>query len=120
MAEVKYASICIDGWKNSAAHSKCVPTLLQNKDKVVIVEAVDTTETGDTELVLVDLVKSSVDKAQDLYGVNVVCIVSDNANNMVAIGNNLPEGIWFSRCNAHIANLLMKNFGELDAIKKNP
>lgn len=118
LGDVKYASMCIDGWKNSSAHSKCVPTLLQNKSNVVIVDAVDTTETEDTEAVLVDLVKNSVEKAQILYDVEVVCVVSDNAHNMVAMGNNLPEGIWFSRCNAHIANLLMKDFGELEHIKK--
>lgn len=64
-----------------------------------------------------NLVKDSVDKTKLLYEVDVVCVVSDNAHNMVAMGNHLPEGVWFSRCNAHIANLLMKDLAELDNIK---
>lgn len=40
---------------------------------------------------------------------------SDNAHNiMVAMGHDLPEGIWYSR----IANLLMKDLGQTSEVSE--
>lgn len=44
---------------------------------------------------------------QLLYNTNVYAVVSDNAANMVSMGNSIDE--WHSTCSSHTANLLVKD-----------
>lgn len=105
------AVLLIDGWKNSAANKKIVATLQQLENSCIFLDAVDMSTTPETSEALVDLVDKSVEIAKTKYKATVKTVISDNAANMIKMGRLC--GMLYSRCNAHIANLIMKDISKI-------
>lgn len=99
-----------DGWTNKVANTKHeVLTICDSEHRQIFLESYDVSTTDEMGTKsLTKLLKDGVAKAQEMYGANVVCVMSDNEAVMLSSGRAL--GLWQSSCSSHSANLLAKAF----------
>lgn len=102
----KQATLLIDGWQNSSANKHNIVTMLATADDhKVLLESFDISSSRETTENLVEIAEKSIALAEERYGAEVYACISDNARNMTSMGRKL-DGIMFTTCNAHTANLL--------------
>lgn len=113
----KESVLLIDGWKNSAANTKNVVTMVHTSDgKMSFLESYDFTGLSETGEELATIVQNSIALAKEKYDTEIYCVVSDNAANMVKMGRLIT--IMFSTCSSHTANLLAKDVINKDISEK--
>lgn len=100
--------LIIDGWKNKNNNSKHIATLLQTSDDTLtFLESFDVTDIRETAENLQDICEQSIQIAKTRYNTIVFAVVSDNAANMISMGNRTT--LYHSTCNSHTGNLLAKD-----------
>lgn len=62
-----------------------------------------------TYIELSKAVTSAEELASEMYGTEVMSVETDNAPNMVAMGENRKHTDWHNRCGAHGYNFLVKH-----------
>lgn len=104
----KISVLLIHGWKNSAANTKTVVAMIYfANERKAFVEAWDLTNTSETGQKLARIGKESITISKEKYEVNLYAVVSDNATNMLKMGQTIS--IWHSTCSSHSTNLLAKD-----------
>lgn len=105
----KEATLLIDGWQNSSSNRHNVVTMLAtSNDQKVFLESFDFSSVRETGENLFKALEKSVTVAKERYDATISSVLSDNASNMVSMGNASVElmDLLYSTCNAHTGNLL--------------
>ncbi|KAJ8924354.1 hypothetical protein NQ315_007150 [Exocentrus adspersus] len=100
--------LLINRWK-SASNSITVVTRFHNSNsnKHMFLHAKDFGSTSELEENLFEIIEESKLIARETYNTRVYAVVSDTASDMRRIGKS--SNLWYSNCNSHIANLLVKD-----------
>lgn len=92
----KQATLLIDGWQNSSSNRHNVVTMLATaEDEKFFLESYDFSSERETGLNLFKAVENSVSLAKERYGIDVYAVASDNAANMVYMGNTAAFSSMF-------------------------
>lgn len=102
----EYSNLLVDGWTNSVTMTEWNTCLIHNADGVTAFLGAEELECK-TAVELSKSVSEMEDLALDVYGTKVYCLETDNAANMIAMGNNKKHVDWHVRCGAHVYNLLV-------------
>lgn len=110
-------TLLIDGWKNSSTNTKLVVCSIHNVNECPqFLESYDVSTVSETGLELANIVKDAINVAKEKYETTITAVVSDNASNMISMGNAVE--IHHSTCNSHSGNLLAKSLVEKDYADK--
>jgi hypothetical protein len=114
---LQYATLFIDGWKNSVTNKKFVTAMVKPRFlKAYVLKQENFSETTENSSNLKLFMATCFDAAKSMYNLDVEAISSDNAANMVkARGEiNLPD----YGCAAHAGDLQLKTISDEDLIKE--
>ena len=111
------AVLLLDGWKNSAANTKNVVGMVyMETGKYFFLKSWNFSNISETGQELSNVVNESIELAREKYNLNIFAVISDNASNMVRMGNLV--NIWHVTCNSHSGNLLSKSITDNEFAKK--
>ena len=97
----------IDGWKNSAGNTKNVVAIIRLTDgRYLFLDLWNFSSVEESGENLAEIVEYSIEIALQRYNVTIYAVVSDNASNVISMGN-LTE-LWNVTCNSHSGNLYAK------------
>lgn len=107
----RQATLLIDGWTNSNSNRHNVVTMLAtSEDQKLFLESYDMAGLRESSDNLVEIVLKATSLAKERFDAEIYAVVSDNAPNMVSMGEKLPPTLMFTTCNSHTGNLLAKDF----------
>lgn len=112
----KIVSMAMDGWSNLHVEPiVCISVTDISEGNIHLIDTIDTAENRHTADYLLDLAVTAIKNCQK-FGCSVKSFVTDNANNMTKMRNQLSEredlgmpDIITYGCSAHILNLLGKD-----------
>ena len=104
------ATFCLDGWSN-VANDPIIASSIQVHNKVYIVDIIDTNDEKHSAENLAIIADDHMQKAKEKYGVKIVAVVTDNAENMNSMRKKIQEkaNVVQYGCSAHQLNLLAKD-----------
>lgn len=101
-------TLMIDGWKNSSNNTKTVTAVLKpNFEREIFLKSFDFSSKPEDTKNLLEIVSESSDIARELYDVEIVSYVSDNAANMLKTGRE--SRLISYGCKAHTGNLYLND-----------
>lgn len=121
LVEGRRATVSIDGWSNITNNPVIGVSFGIIGMKSMFLRAIDTTNMPHTSDQLFLWAKEAILTAEQEFNVNVVAVVTDGANNMVKMRNDLAlnliqdkgQTLFVYGCQAHLLNLISKELDKL-------